>query len=83
MVSMKVSDAAIGDYLDRNPSTTYDPRVEPDLSPDPIITVRSQPFPDFGVDPTLNELTVKLADYGEGERAQHCSRLFVLTIPTT
>jgi len=67
MVSMKVSDAVIADYLTQNPSTNYAARIEPDLSPDPIITVRSQPLPDFGVDPSLNDLIVKLADYGEGE----------------
>ncbi|KIM44308.1 hypothetical protein M413DRAFT_433710 [Hebeloma cylindrosporum] len=65
MVSMNVSDATIAEYLDKNPAELYEPRIEPDLSPDPIITVKSQPLPDFGLDPTLSNLVVKLADYGE------------------
>lgn len=67
MVSMNVSDATIADYLDKNPTSLYEPRIQPDLSSDPIITVRSQPLPDFGLNPTLDNLVVKLADYGEGE----------------
>jgi serine/threonine-protein kinase SRPK3 len=53
MVSMNVSDATIDEYLDKNPAVLYEPRIEPDLSVDPIITVKSQPLPDFGLDPTL------------------------------
>jgi serine/threonine-protein kinase SRPK3 len=68
MVSMNVFDATIADYLDKNPATLYEPRIEPSLSADPIITVKSQPLPDFGLNPTLNNLVVKLADYGEGKR---------------
>ncbi|GLB44361.1 putative protein kinase domain containing protein [Lyophyllum shimeji] len=59
MVCMKTSDATIAEYLDENPATTYEPRFEPDLSPDPIITVRSQPLPDFGLDPSLDNIIVK------------------------
>jgi len=66
MVSTNVSDATIAGYLDKNPAVLYEPRIEPDLSADPIITVKSQPLPDFGLDPTLIGLVVKLADYGEG-----------------
>ncbi|KAF8072141.1 kinase-like domain-containing protein [Lyophyllum atratum] len=65
MVCMNASDATIAKYLDENPATLYEPRYEPDLSPDPIITVRSQPLPDFGLDPSLDNIIVKLADYGE------------------
>lgn len=70
MVSMNVSDATIADYLDKNPATLYEPRIQPDLSLDPIIRVKSQPLPDFGLDPTLDNLVVKLADFGEGELSQ-------------
>jgi len=75
MVSMNVSDATIADYLDKNPATLYEPRKQPDISVDPIITVKSQPLPDFGLNPTLNNLVVKLADYGEGKRSQEYFRV--------
>ncbi|KDR73028.1 hypothetical protein GALMADRAFT_281220 [Galerina marginata CBS 339.88] len=65
MVAMNPSDATISDYLDKNPAAPYEPRIEPDLSADPIITVKSQPLPDFGLHSTLDNLVVKLADYGE------------------
>lgn len=68
MASMNVSDATIAGYLDENPAVLYEPRIEPDLCANPIITVKSQPLPDFGLDPTLIGLVVKLADYGEGGR---------------
>ena len=35
--------------LQDTPSATYEPRIEPDLSPEPIITVKSQPITHFGV----------------------------------
>ncbi|KAH7903737.1 kinase-like domain-containing protein [Hygrophoropsis aurantiaca] len=65
MVSMNVPYATIADYLNKNPAALYEPRIEPDLSADPIITVKSQPLPDFDLDPTLDNLVIKLADYGE------------------
>ena len=68
MVSTNVSDATIAEYLDKNPAVLYEPRIEPDLSVSLIITVKSQPLPDFGLDPTLTSLVVKLADYGAGGR---------------
>ncbi|TDL24708.1 kinase-like protein [Rickenella mellea] len=74
MVSMEASDVMIAEYLDKNPATTYEPRVEPDLSPNPIITVRSQPLPNFGLDSTLSKLRVKLADYGESIPIEKISR---------
>ncbi|KAG5647385.1 hypothetical protein DXG03_000455 [Asterophora parasitica] len=65
MVFIRASNATITDHLNKKPATTYNPRIEPDLFTDPIITVRSQPLPDFGVDTTLDDIIVKLADYGE------------------
>jgi len=68
MVSTNVSDATITEYLDKIPAILYEPRIEPDLSANPIITVKWQLLPDFGLDSTLIGLVVKLADYGEGGR---------------
>jgi serine/threonine-protein kinase SRPK3 len=65
MVSLANADAAIQAYLEQHPSATYEPRNEPDLSPDPIITVKSQPLPNFGLDPTLSNLDVRVIDYGQ------------------
>jgi serine/threonine-protein kinase SRPK3 len=67
LVSRNGQDSAIHPYLVENPSTTYDVRMEPDLSADPIITVKSQPLPNFSLDPNLSNLEVRLIDYGSGE----------------
>ncbi|KAI0265562.1 kinase-like domain-containing protein [Gloeopeniophorella convolvens] len=67
MVSVENDEGKITSFLEQNPSSTYDPPLfEPDLSPDPIVTVRSQPIPNFGLDKSLNNLSIKLADYGNG-----------------
>ena len=60
-------DAVIDETLEEEPSTTYPPRIEPDLSPDPIITVLSQPIPftEDSVDPKKMEAC--LMDFGECE----------------
>ena len=44
-----VSDATIAEYLDNDPAVLYEPRIEPHLSVNPIITVKSQPLPDFSL----------------------------------
>ena len=74
MVSMNVSDATIFNYLDKHPASLYEPQMEPDLSLDPIITVKSQPLPDFDLDPNLDNIVVKLADYGESEHSKEYFR---------
>jgi serine/threonine-protein kinase SRPK3 len=66
LVLMDNQDAAISDFLQENPSTTYEPRIEPDLSPDPIITVRSQALPNFGLKEDASNLNVCLIDLGSG-----------------
>jgi serine/threonine-protein kinase SRPK3 len=80
MVSTNISDATIADYLDKNPAAVYETRTEPSLCADPITTVKSQPFPDFGLDPTLINIIVKLVDYGEGGRSNE--DLYGLTPPS-
>ena len=67
MVSQNDQDAMTQAYLAQDPSSTYDVRLEPDLSPDPIVTVKTEPLPNFGLDPTLDNLDVRLIDYGSGE----------------
>lgn len=67
MVSLNVSDATMADYLNKYPATLFELRIQPDLSSDPIITVKSQRSQTLVSTPTLNNLVVKLADYGEGE----------------
>jgi len=54
---------AIHTYLKKYPSATYQPRMAPDLAPDPIITVMTQPLPNFQLDPNLTDIKI-LIDYG-------------------
>ncbi|OCH86859.1 kinase-like protein [Obba rivulosa] len=44
LVSLVNPDESIGQYLAENPSRTYEPRIAPELSSSPIITVQSQPL---------------------------------------
>ena len=69
MVCQDNQDTAIQAFLAENPSATYEPRLERELSPDPIITVKTQPLPNFCLDPTLSNLNIRLIDYGSGEIA--------------
>ena len=55
-------------YLVKNPSATYEPRVEPNLFPVPIITVESQPLPNLRLDPNLTNIEIRLVDYGHGKK---------------
>jgi len=64
MVSFNQADALIERHLQLNPSEIYEPRIEPDLSPDPIITVKTQPLPNFGLNPDLSNLNIRLIDFG-------------------
>jgi serine/threonine-protein kinase SRPK3 len=63
------SDAAITPLFREIPSATYDPRFEPDISPDPIITVKSQPLPNFGLRQDASNLNICLIDYSHGKRS--------------
>jgi serine/threonine-protein kinase SRPK3 len=66
-VSLERPDETIADLLKTSPSETYEPRIEPDLSPDPIITVKSQPLSNLGLEPDVSNLDVCLIDYGNGK----------------
>lgn len=63
-------DAAVTRFLEETPSATYEPRIEPDLSPSPIITVKSQPLPNFGLREDASNLNICLIDYGHATPAQ-------------
>lgn len=69
LICIDYEDAAITRLLHENPSATYEPRIEPDLSPDPIITVKSQPLPNFGLREDANNLSICLIDYGNGKQS--------------
>ncbi|KAJ7027520.1 kinase-like domain-containing protein [Mycena alexandri] len=53
--------------LSKSPVERYDPINISTLSPDPIITIRSQPLPNFGLKRSLQNLNIKLIDYGEAK----------------
>jgi hypothetical protein len=58
---------AIEDFILEHPSTSYPPKTEKILSNEPIITVRSEPLPNFGLLPDLSNLHALLGDFGMGE----------------
>ena len=64
------NDTAITRLLQETPSATYEPRFEPDISPDPIITVKSQPLPNFGIQQDARNINVCLIDYSHGKRSR-------------
>jgi hypothetical protein len=69
VIGTKVSDSAIAQYVEDNPTPThkYQHRI-------------SHPLPDFDPDPTFRDLTVKIIDFSEGERPQHYGIYLVLMI---
>ncbi|PBK79503.1 kinase-like protein [Armillaria gallica] len=56
-------------YIKNHPPETYEPLSLPRFTPQPIITVKSQPLPDIGLLPDLSNLNIKLIDYGEAQPA--------------
>ena len=66
MASLDHADALIERHLQLSPAGIYEPRIEPGLSPDPIITVKTQCLPNFGLNPDLSNLNVRLIDFGHG-----------------
>ncbi|KAG1790374.1 kinase-like domain-containing protein [Suillus variegatus] len=57
-------DEVLTRLLQEIPSASYAPRLEPDLSPHPITTVKSQPLSDFGLREDASNLNICLVDYG-------------------
>lgn len=70
LVCVDYKDEAITRLLEEAPSATYEPRFEPTLSPEPIITVKSQPLPNFGLREDASNLKVCLIDYGQATPAK-------------
>jgi len=69
LICIDHEDSVITRLLQETPSVTYEPRIEPDLSPDPIITVKSQPIPNFGVREDASNINICLIDYGHGKQS--------------
>jgi len=60
-------DETLKAFLQEHPSESYEPHIEPSVSPDPIITVKSQPLPNFGLRDDLSNIRIKLIDFGVGK----------------
>ncbi|KAI9058589.1 kinase-like protein [Trametes sanguinea] len=65
-VQIDADDAVISKYLQEHPSESYPTRYHSGLWDGPIITVKSQPLPNFGLDPSLSNLNVVIGDFGGG-----------------
>ncbi|KAJ2936997.1 hypothetical protein H1R20_g91, partial [Candolleomyces eurysporus] len=76
-----VQDEVIAKYLADNPSRTYPVRHDPSLSPDPIITVMSEPLPPFN-SPDRDALRIKLGDFGAAIPQNETHR-FPTVMPTS
>lgn len=70
LVCLDYEDEAINRLLEETPSATYEPRFEPTLSPDPIITVKSQPLPNIDLRKDASNLKICLIDYGQATPAK-------------
>ncbi|KAI0739028.1 kinase-like domain-containing protein [Daedaleopsis nitida] len=64
LIDLSASQEAIDTYLKDNPSETYPERLSPELWSGPIVTVKSQPLPNMGLHPSLDNLKVSLGDFG-------------------
>lgn len=64
----RASTEQIDRFLADNPPQMYvdTPPIDPRISPDPIPAVRSQPLPNFGLNPSYANISVKIIDYDSG-----------------
>ncbi|KAL1939579.1 hypothetical protein VTO73DRAFT_9890 [Trametes versicolor] len=69
-VKITADDSTIARYLEENPSETYPPRFHSSISEGPIVTVKSQPLPNFGVHASFENLEICLADFGSGQSSR-------------
>jgi serine/threonine-protein kinase SRPK3 len=60
-------DNIIEQDLNNVPSATYPPRIEPAISSEPIITVKSQPLTFTHDLMDYQNIEIRLADFGEGK----------------
>lgn len=76
-----VSLAATGEDIERelmaNPSETYEPRFDPSLPSEPIITVKSQKLPNFGLKADLSNLKIKVIDFECGKSNYSNAKLVI------
>jgi len=66
-VAIGIDPQEITSYLEQHPSSTYEPKIDPSISVDPIVTAKTQPLPNFGLDASFVNIHVVLADYSQGE----------------
>lgn len=64
LVGIDVDDEMLSSYLYAYPATTYPPRTDIALWDEPMITVKSEPLPNFGLEPSLDNLKIIICDYG-------------------
>lgn len=64
LLKLHASTEDIDRFLRKYPAQTYPPIPEADPSSDTVLTVRSQPLPNLGLDPSLSNLEVCVSDYG-------------------
>ncbi|KAH9848006.1 kinase-like protein [Lenzites betulinus] len=69
LLKLHASTEHIDRFLRKYPAQTYPPIPEADPSSDTVLTVRSQPLPNLGLDPSLSNLEVCVSDYGNTVRA--------------
>ena len=65
-IHLPVGTVEIANYLRDHPSETYPPRFESSIWDGPIITVKTQPLPNLGLLPSLENLSIRLGDFGGG-----------------
>ncbi|EIW55371.1 kinase-like protein [Trametes versicolor FP-101664 SS1] len=84
LVDLGASTEQIDSFLANDPPQIYadSPPINPQISPHPIPAVRSQPLPNFGLDPTYENLHIRLIDYGNAIRADDISPDTFICTPT-
>ena len=66
LINLDATTEDVARYLQNHPAETYPSRSVPELWSGPIITVKSQPLPNLGLKPSLENLNVALGDFGGG-----------------
>ncbi|KAI9058645.1 kinase-like protein [Trametes sanguinea] len=81
VVKLRATQGEIDSFLRDNPAQSYEPQLYPELSADPIITVKSQPLPPLGVSPSMDNLSIRLVDYGSAFPVEKITSDALLTTP--
>ena len=64
LIDLRAGTDEIDKHLQDHPAEAYPPRTAPELWSGPIITVKSQPLPNMGLNPSLDNIKISLGDYG-------------------